>query len=49
MTSKDFVIWLQGFVEASHSYNLTPAAWETLKEKLKTVIIDENQLCNNSL
>jgi len=49
MTPKEFVIWLQGFVDASHNYNLTPASWDALKEKLKTVTIDENQLRNNSL
>ena len=49
MTSKEFVIWLQGFIEASHHYNLTPSAWDALKDKLKTVTLDENQLRNNGL
>jgi hypothetical protein len=37
MTSKEFVIWLKGFVTASNNYNLTPAAWDQLKKKLETV------------
>jgi hypothetical protein len=37
MTSKEFVIWLKGFVTASNSYNLTPAAWDQLKKKLENV------------
>lgn len=41
MTSKEFIIWLQGFIEASHHYNLTPSAWEVLKEKLKQVKTEE--------
>lgn len=41
MTPKDFIIWLQGFVEASHHYNLTPDAWNTLKETLKQVKIEK--------
>jgi hypothetical protein len=37
MNSKDFVIWLKGFVAASNSYNLTPAGWDTLKDELSKV------------
>ncbi len=38
MTPEDFVIWLRGFVAASHHYNLTPAGWDELKAQLATVI-----------
>jgi hypothetical protein len=37
MTSKEFVIWLQGFVEAAHDYTPTPKQWDILKEKLAEV------------
>ena len=37
MNSKDFTIWLKGFVSASNNYNLTPAGWDTLKEELSKV------------
>jgi hypothetical protein len=37
MTSRDFVIWLKGFVAASHNYNVTPKQWDELKEQLSTV------------
>lgn len=37
MTPQEFVIWLDGFVTASHNWNLTPKAWDELKDKLKTV------------
>ena len=37
MTSRDFVIWLKGFVAASHNYNITPKQWDELKEQLGTV------------
>ena len=37
MTSKDFIIWLKGFTEGVHQYNITPMQWETLKDKLKEV------------
>jgi hypothetical protein len=36
MTPEDFVIWLRGFVAASHHYNLT-AAWEELKVQLAII------------
>ena len=37
MTSKEFVIWLQGFTEAVHEFNATPKQWDLLKEKLAGV------------
>jgi hypothetical protein len=37
MTSKEFTIWLKGFVAGSNNYNLTPAAWDQLKKKLESV------------
>jgi hypothetical protein len=37
MTPEEFVIWLKGFVVASSHYNLTPAAWDKLREELSKV------------
>ena len=37
MTSKEFVIWLQGFTEGVHQYNITPMQWDALKAKLAEV------------
>lgn len=37
MTSKEFVIWLQGFIAGSNNYILTPAGWDELKDKIKEV------------
>lgn len=37
MTSKEYVIWLQGFVEACNDYAPTPKQWDTLKDKLAEV------------
>ncbi len=37
MTSKDFVIWLKGFAASANSYNITPAQWDTLQDKLDEV------------
>jgi len=37
MTSKEFVIWLKGFVEACHEYAPTPKQWDALKDKLEEV------------
>ena len=42
MTSKDFIIWLKGFTEGVHQYNITPVQWETLKEQLAKV--DDNTI-----
>ena len=37
MTSKEFVIWLKGFTDGVHEFNITPKQWDTLKEKLAEV------------
>lgn len=37
MTSKEFVIWLKGFTEGVHEFNVTPKQWDTLKDKLAEV------------
>jgi len=37
MTSKEFVVWMQGFVEACNDYSPTPKQWDTLKDKLAEV------------
>jgi len=43
MTSKGFVLWLKGFTEGVHEFNVTPKQWDTLKEKLAEVK-DEEQI-----
>ena len=37
MTSQEFVVWLKGFTEGVHEYNITPKQWDLLKEKLTEV------------
>jgi hypothetical protein len=37
MNSKEYVIWLKGFVEACHEYAPTPKQWDALKDKLTEV------------
>ena len=37
------MIWLKGFTEGVHEYNITPKQWELLKEKLGQVIGDDNK------
>jgi hypothetical protein len=41
MTSKEYVIWLKGFVEACHEYAPTPKQWDALKDKLVEVKDEE--------
>lgn len=43
MTSQVFAIWLKGFTEGVHEYNITPKQWDLLKEKLGQVIGDDNK------
>ena len=37
MTSQEFVIWLKGFTEGVHEFNVTPKQWDLLKERLEEV------------
>lgn len=37
MTSKEFIIWLKGFTQGVHDFNITPKQWDLLKEKLAGV------------
>lgn len=41
MTSKEFVLWLKGFTDGVHEYNITPKQWDLLKEKLEKVKDDK--------
>ena len=47
MSSENFIIWLKGFVEAANPYNITPQQFETIKEVLKTVVLDKKQILND--
>lgn len=37
MTSKEFVIWMKGFITACNDYAPTPKQWDTMKEELEKV------------
>lgn len=37
MNSKEFILWLKGFTEGVHEFNITPKQWDLLKEKLAGV------------
>ena len=46
MTSKEYVIWLKGFVEACHEYAPTPKQWDALKDKLAEVNDNDSIIIN---
>jgi hypothetical protein len=37
MTSRDFVIWLKGFVMACNEYTPTPKQWDAIQDQLNEV------------
>jgi hypothetical protein len=37
MTSEQFIIWFQGFVEACNDFAPTPKQWDKIKEELEKV------------
>ena len=41
MKSKEFVLWLKGFTEGVHEFNITPKQWDLLKDKLAEVKDEE--------
>ena len=44
MTSKEFVIWMKGFMEACNDYTATPKQWDTIKEELDKVNDNYNSI-----
>lgn len=42
MTEHEFIIWLKGFIAGSNNFNLTPAGWDELKDKLNKVVSAPN-------
>jgi len=46
MNSKEFIIWLKGFIAASNNYNITPKQFDELKDTLSKV--NDNELPNIS-
>ena len=43
MTIEEFFYWLKGFAAAANSYNVTPAQWETVKQKLEEVEVKDKK------
>ena len=37
MTSKEFVIWMKGFMEACNDFTATPKQWDRIKEELDKI------------
>ncbi len=42
MTSKEFIIWLKGFITACNDYAPTPKQWDIIKEELEKVSDKQN-------
>ena len=37
MSEKEFVKWFRGFVEGAHHFNISPAQWDLVKDKISKV------------
>lgn len=48
MTSKEFVIWMKGFMEACNDLTATPQQWDKIKEVLDKVDEDYVSLPNEN-
>ena len=50
MTSKQFVVWLEGFISAANDYNITPKHWQNIKDMMNKVTdqYDDPHESNNS-
>jgi hypothetical protein len=44
MTSKEFVIWMKGFMEACNDYTATPKQWDRIKEELEKVTDEQKPI-----
>jgi hypothetical protein len=47
MNTQEFVAWLRGFSEAVHDYHITPAQWDKVKDKLRSVKSNEVENLRN--
>lgn len=47
MTSQEFIIWLKGFTDGVHEFNVTPKQWDLMKEKLNGVTDDALDITYN--
>lgn len=47
ITPEQFCTWLKGFVAASNHYNLTPDAWQQLKDALGRVRVEGGDKAHN--
>lgn len=48
MTSKEFVIWMKGFMEACNDFTATPKQWDRIKEELDKVNDNYNTVSINT-
>ena len=46
MTSKEFVMWMRGFMEACNDLTATPQQWDKIREELTKVDEEYVQLPN---
>lgn len=44
MTSKEFIIWLRGFITACNDYAPTPKQWDIIKEELEKVTDEQKSI-----
>ena len=44
MTSKEFIIWLKGFITACNDYAPTPKQWDIIKEELEKVSDEQKSI-----
>lgn len=43
MSPEEFILWLKGFTEGVHEFNVSPKQWDNLKEKLASVVLTESK------
>ena len=43
MQSKEFIIWLKGFITACNDYAPTPKQWDIIKEELEKIKLEDNE------
>lgn len=48
MMSKEFVIWMKGFMEACNDFTATPKQWDRIKEELDKVNDNYNSISINT-
>jgi hypothetical protein len=49
MKTDEFIQWLKGYIDGVHAYSASPKQWQYLKEKVKSIVEEEEEGVNEKV